>query len=232
VPDDCVVFIYHQSIPIRWRLFNGIDSAKATLQLQLQGRQYLLDNTPKGCAQLLQQVQALGQVQIVCEATGGYEKGLVAACHALAQPVSRLNSAQVRHFALAQGQRAKNDPLDANVLTNYGTALQPPPTPPTDPALEAMRVLLQWRDHLQEQLSRARQIAEHGLPAFVARQQKKLAAHLEQQLQTVARELAAALPRAPQLQEQVQALIQLDGVSTLTALNVLSRMPELGTLDR
>ena len=28
MPDDCVVFIYHQSIPIRWHLFNYIVPAK------------------------------------------------------------------------------------------------------------------------------------------------------------------------------------------------------------
>jgi transposase len=213
-------------------VYAGVDVAKATLQLHLQGRQHCLDNTPKGCAQLLQQVQAVGQVQLICEATGGYEKGLLLACHAAAQPVSRLNPAQVRHFARAQGQRAKNDPLDAAVLTDYGAALQPEPTPPADPAAAALRELVQWRDHLQEQLTRARQTLEHGVPAFVARKQNQLVAHLKQQLQAVAREQAAALKRAPQLAAQVHALSQLDGVSTLTALSVLSRLPELGTLDR
>jgi transposase len=213
-------------------VYAGVDVAKATLQLHFQGRQCCLDNTPQGCAQLLQRVQAVGQVQLICEATGGYEKDLLTACHAAGQPVSRLNPAQVRHFARAQGQRAKNDPLDAAVLTAYGTALQPKPTPPADPATTALRELVQWRDHLQEQLTRARQTLEHGVPAFVARKQKQLVAHLEQQLKAVAREQTAALKRSPQLQGQVQALSQLDGVSTLTALSLLSRMPELGTLDR
>jgi transposase len=213
-------------------VYAGVDVAKATLQLHFQGHQCCLDNTPKGCAQLLQLVQTLDPVQLICEATGGYEKGLLTACHAAAQPVSRINPAQVRHFARAQGQRAKNDPLDAAVLTDYGTALHPEPTRPTDPTLETLRDLVQWRDHLQKQLTRARQAIEHGVPDFIARKQKQLVAHLKQQLQAVAKEQAAALKRTPPLQAQVQALIQLDGVSTLTALNVLSRMPELGTLDR
>lgn len=146
--------------------------------------------------------------------------------------MSRLNPAQVRHFARAHGQRAKNDPLDAALLTDYGSALQPEPTSPADPAAVALRELVQWRDHLQEQLTRAHQTLEHGVPAFVARKQKQLVAHLEQQLKAVAREQTAALKRTPELQAKVQALIQLDGVSTLTALSVLSRMPELGRLDR
>jgi transposase len=210
--------------------FSGVDISKATLHLDFKG-QRCLANTPEGCQQLLQ-VVAIGQVQLICEATGGYEKNLLAACHAVGQPITLINSAQARYFARAQGQRAKNDPLDAAVLTAYGNALQPKPTLPTDPANTALRELVQWRDHLQEQLTRARQVLEHGVPPFVAKKQKQLVAHLEQQLKAVAKEQNCLLKRTPKLQCQVEALSQLDGVSTVTALSILSRMPELGTLNR
>src|ERR1035438_6495995 len=32
MPDDCVVFIYHQSFPIRWLLFNCMDSVISPAQ--------------------------------------------------------------------------------------------------------------------------------------------------------------------------------------------------------
>lgn len=105
----------------------GLDIAKATLHLHLQHVHHVLDNHPKGHAALLEKVRAVPGVQVVCEATGGYEKGVVAALHAATQPVSVVNPALVRHFALAQGQRAKNDPIDAAVLTAYGEALRPAP---------------------------------------------------------------------------------------------------------
>ena len=175
---------------------------------------------------------AAGPVQLLCEATGGYEKGVVAACHAATQPVSVINPALVRHFALAQGQRAKNDPLDAAVLTAYGQALQPAPTPPSEPARAELRALVQWRDQLKEPLARARQTSEHGLPAYVARQQQKLVAHLEKQMAAVEKECQQALARAPQIQAQVRELETLDAVGTITALSVVSHLPELGTLNR
>ena len=103
----------------------GVYVSKDTLQLHLRGRQYLLANTLAGYAKLLQLVQAGGAGQLICEATGGYEQGLVAACHATGQLISVVNPARVRHLALAQGQRAKNDPIDATVLTAYGQALRP-----------------------------------------------------------------------------------------------------------
>ena len=210
----------------------GLDLAKATLQLHLQNTHHVLDNTPKGHAALLKMLRAVPGAHLVCEATGGYEKGVVAALHAAGQPLSVLNPARVRHFALAQGQRAKNDPLDRAVLTAYGTALRPEPTPPSDPARDELRALVQWRDHWKEQLARTRQTAEHGLPSWIARQQKKLVAHLEKQLAEVEKECQAALARTPELQAQVRALEELDAVGTITALSVLSHLPELGTLNR
>ena len=210
----------------------GLDIAKATLQLHLQHVQHVLDNTPKGHAALLEKIRAVPGVQVVCEATGGYEKGVVAALHAATQPVSVLNPALVRHFALAQGQRAKNDPIDAAVLTAYGEALRPEPTPATEPARDELRALVPWRDQLKEQLVRTRQASEHGLPAWVARQQKKLVAQLEKQMVAVEKEGQKTLERAPQIQAQVEQLEQLDGVGRITALSVLSHLPELGTLNR
>lgn len=213
-------------------VYVGLDISKATLQLHFQNTQHVLDNNPKGYVALLEKVAALKDTQIICEATGGYEKGIVSALHAAAQPVSVLNPARVRHFALAQGQRAKNDPIDAAVLTAYGQALRPQPTPPVEPAHAELRALVQWRDHLKEQLTRARQTVEHGVPAFIARQQKKLVAHLEKQMAEVEKQSRQALARAPHLQEQVQQLQQLEAVGMITALSVLSHLPELGTLNR
>ena len=102
-----------------------------------------MDNNAKGDAALVKKIGAVGGVPIVCEATGGYEKGVVAALHAVLQPVSVLHPARVRPFALAQRQRAKNDPLARRVLTAYGDALHPEPTPPTEPARAERRALVQ-----------------------------------------------------------------------------------------
>lgn len=213
-------------------VYAGLDISKATLQLHLQNTHHVLDNNPAGYAALLKKLRAASPVQIICEATGGYEKGVVAALHAATRPVSVLNPARVRHFALAQGQRAKNDPIDSMVLTDYGAALRPAPTPATEPARDELRALVQWRDQLKEQLVRTRQTGEPGLPAWIARQQKKLVAHLEKQMSQVEKECQQALARTPHLQAQVRALEQLDAVGPITALSVLSHLPELGTLNR
>ena len=53
---------------------------------------------------------------IVIEATGGYERGVVAALGGAGLPVVVVNPRQVRDFAKSTGQLAKTDRLDAHVL--------------------------------------------------------------------------------------------------------------------
>src|SRR6266436_8317433 len=210
----------------------GLDIAKAQLQLHLQNQQHVLPNTVTGHQRLIRLLRVVAGVHVVCEATGGYERKVVSALHSVNLRVSVVNPAQVRHFALAQGQRAKNDPIDAALLTAYGQALCPAATPAPQSALSELRDLVQWRDHLKEQLTRARQVAEHAMRPFIRRQQVKEVAHLEKQMSAVEKEIAAALARAPQQKAQVEQLAKLDGVGTLTAVTVLSQMPELGQINR
>src|SRR6266436_745270 len=210
----------------------GLDIAKAQLQLHLENQQHVLPNTVTGHQRLIRLLRVVAGVHVVCEATGGYERKVVSALHSVNLRVSVVNPAQVRHFALAQGQRAKNDPIDAALLTAYGHALCPAATPAPQSALSELRDLVQWRDHLKEQLTRARQVAEHAMRPFIRRQQVKEVAHLEKQMSAVEKEIAAALARAPQQKAQVEQLAKLDGVGTLTAVTVLSQMPELGQINR
>ena len=111
-------------------VYAGVDVAKATLQLHLQGQQSEFHNTLKGLLQLVAQLQTVPSVQVVCEATGGYERAMVKVLHQGQIPVSVTNPARVRAAAQAQGQRAKTDRIDARGLTDYGQRYQPKVTPP------------------------------------------------------------------------------------------------------
>jgi transposase len=213
-------------------VYAGLDIAKASLQLHFQDRQYALDNSATGHKKLLALLESCPQVQIVCEATGGYERPVVAALQAADRPVAILNPGHVRHFALSQGGRAKSDPLDCALLTAYGRAHRPTPAPKPNPALSQMRALVDWRTQLKEQLVRARQHGEHTTEAFIRKQQAKLSKHLETQIQSVEKELTKLVAESADHQEQVNVLDEMDGVGFITAITLLCHMPELGRLNR
>jgi len=213
-------------------MYTGLDIAKLNLQLDLAGRPYDLTNTAAGHRRLVQLLTRQPGAHVVCEATGGYERDLVAALHAAKVPVSVLNPARVRHFARAQGQRAKTDNIDAAVLTAYGQALQPKPTAPRTEHEQQLTELVRRRTQLVEVLVAQRQQAEGLRVPAVRRLAQSLIRRLERDLAQMEAQLKALQQQATELQARVQKLEAITGVGMITALSVLAELPELGTLNR
>src|SRR5947207_3594218 len=218
--------------PVTVTVYAGVDVAKASLQLHLQGRQTQFANQPAGLAKLRPQLQSIPHVHVVCEATGGYERPLVQALHQARIPVSVTNPAQVRAAAQAQGQRAKTDRIDAALLTDYGQRYQPKPTPPSTPTQVQLVALTQWLTQLVQNLALAKTQAEHHQVAFVRKQHAKLLAHYQSQIAAVEKQIQALLAQDAELQQRVECLDQIEGVGPRTAWLVLAHMPELGQLNR
>jgi transposase len=213
-------------------IYAGLDIAKLNLQLHWAGRQYSLPNTTTGYRQLLKQLAGQPAVQVICEATGGYERDVVAALHQAQVPVSVLNPARGRDFAKAQGQRAKTDPIDALVLTDFGRLLQPKPTAPRSPQEQQLTELVRRRLQLVEVLVAQRlQLTGLTLPTL-QRQTKTLIRQLEKQIEQVETQLQELRDQTPALDQRAHTLQTIKGVGALTALGVLAEMPELGTLNR
>ena len=213
-------------------IYAGLDIAKLNLQLHLAGRQHDLPNTAAGHRRLLKLLDRVSGVQVVCEATGGYERDVVAALHEAQVPVSVLNPARVRHFARATGQRAKTDPIDAVLLSAYGQALQPKPTLPRTASEQQLTELVRRRGQLLDLLVAQRQQAERLTVPALCRQANSLVRRLERDLAQVQTQLQTLRAQVQELDQRVQKLEAITGVGAITALGVLAELPELGTLNR
>ena len=213
-------------------MYAGLDIAKLSLQLHLAGRFHDLPNTAAGHRRLLKLFAPTPGVQVVCEATGGYEREVVAALQQATVAVSVLNPARVRHFARAAGQRAKTDAIDAQVLTAYGQALHPSPTAPRTAQEQQLAELIRRRVQVLEVLVSQRQQAERLTLPVLRRQAQSLVRRLEGDLQQIEEQLQVLRTQAAALDARTQQLTAITGVGTLTALSVLAELPELGTLNR
>jgi transposase len=213
-------------------IYCGLAIAKLNLQLHLSGRFHDLPNTAAGRRRLLKLLAAHPGAHIVCEATGGYERAVVAALHEAKLPVSVLNPARVRHFARAQGQRAKTDHIDAAVLSAYGQALQPKATAPRTESEQQLAELVRRRVQVLEILVAQRQQAERLTLPALRRQAQSLVRRLERELEQIEAQLQKLRAHATTLDARVQKLEAITGVGALTALGVLAELPELGTLNR
>src|ERR1051325_664060 len=213
-------------------VYAGVDVAKATLQVHLQGRQSEFCNSPRGLRQLCTQLRKVAGAHVVCEATGGYERAPVRGLHQEQIPVSVTNPAQVRAAAQAQGQRAKTDRIDAQMLTDYGQRYEPKPTPPTSATQDQLVALTQWLQQLIHGQALAKTQAEHHQDPFVRRQHAKLMTHLQSQIEAVEKQIEALVQQDAALQRRVTCLDEIKGVGPRTAWMVLAHMPELGQLNR
>lgn len=213
-------------------IYTGLDIAKLNLQLHLAGRLHDLPNTAAGHRRLLKLIAAQPGVHVVCEATGGYERDVVAALHEATVLVSVLNPARIRHFARATGQRAKTDQIDAAVLSAYGQALHPKPTAPRTELEQQLAELVRRRVQVLEILVAQRQQAQRLTVPALRRQAQSLVRRLERDLAQIEEQLKALRTQAAPLDERVQKLEAITGVGTITALSVLAELPELGTLNR
>ena len=117
------------------QVFVGIDVATAQLDMALRpiGTRWTVSHDDAGITDLVTRIQGLGPQLIVLEATGGYQRAVVAALAAAALPVVVVNPRQARDVAKATGQVAQTDALDARALAHVAEAIRP------RPALSPMR---------------------------------------------------------------------------------------------
>ena len=210
----------------------GLDIAKASLQLHLQSKSFDLPNTPAGHTQLIKHLAAIPGVHVVCEATGGYERAVVAALHAARLPVSVLNPARVRQFARASGELAKTDPIDAAMLTAFGQAFTPAPTQARTAVEIKLAALITRRLQLLELRVAEAQRADTCADLELRKLFKTWLAQVEKQTAKVEALIEELLKKQAVLAAQVRRLDDIMGVGRLTAVMVLATMPELGTLNR
>ena len=212
-------------------LYVGLDVAKSSLQLDLAAQPHSLANDPKGHAQLLKLLRGHPTAQVVCEATGGYEQPCVRVLHAAQIPVSIVEAGRVRHFAKAKGLRAKTDPIDATVLSDYGHIFKPAPTA----APTATQARLSELSHRRLQLIETR-IAEtnraaHYTDKLLLRQTRQLQQLLEKQIAACDAAIAELIAADPTLKVRAQRLDAIPGVGVVTAATVLAEVPELGKIS-
>jgi len=212
-------------------LFAGLDIAKSSLQLHLVGQLHQLANNAKGHQRLLKLLRSHPGVQIICEASGGYEQAVLLVLQTALIPVSLIEAGRIRHFAKAKGLRAKTDPIDAAVLTQYGIAIQPPPTPALSPEQQRLAQLSTRRRQLIDLKVIELNRAEHYSDPFSQKQSRQLVGLLEKQIDQCDRALAELIAQDQQLLGKAQRLDSIPGVGASTAAIVLAQMPELGRIS-
>lgn len=213
--------------------FVGIDVAKAQLDMALRptGERWAVTNDDAGIAALVTRLQEIAPQLIVLEATGGYQRAVVAALAAAGLPVVVVNPRQARDFAKATGQLAKTDVLDARAWAHFADAMRPAPRPLPDAHTEELRALLARR----RQLIAMRTMEQTRLGSAPHRLQADIQAHitwLNERLGALDNALDTTLRASPVWREHEALLRSVPGIGPVCTRTLLLDLPELGPLSR
>jgi transposase len=213
--------------------FVGIDVAKAHLDIALRptGERWAVVNDDAGMAALEERLQALQPTVSVLEATGGYQRAVVAALAAARLPVAVLNPRHARDVAQATGPLAKTDALEARALAHVAEAVRPTPRPLPDAQADELRALLARR----RQLVVMRTAEQNRLGQAPPRLQADIQAHitwLNTRLTALDDDLDTTLRTSPVWREREALLRSVPGLGPVCTRTLLLDLPELGTLSR
>ena len=217
----------------------AFDVAKATLSLHIlpSGETLCLQNDGAAvrrvlkCEQKRNRKQGLGPMLVICEATGGYEDAVLRAASELGLDCHLAHGSSVRAYAKFRGRHAKNDPIDAALIAEYGRdkpdlKLYQPPRPEE----AALRALMGRRAELKDMIQAETCRLEHAsLKAVRASLENHLAA-LKDQLALIEKDIRALTRRDEAFNHQGRLMQTLAGIGAVAAQTLLAFLPELGQI--
>jgi transposase len=219
-------------------MYVGCDVAKGEIVVSVSVKGMIeklpaVSNDLEGFKALTREVKKLKQkhkgykVQIVLEPTGGYEMGLAVFAHQQDWQVCLVNPKHVRDWANSQGQRAKTDALDAQMLAEYA-AQRPKNNPlplwqPLPGSLIQLDSLLNRRRDLEQMLLQEtnRQAMYANRPGMDQAVLANLRTHitaLNESLDAINQAIDALIDKDPSMREQINQLDSVPGVGAKVVL--------------
>ena len=209
----------------------GLDLAKDRLDYTVDSiRCDHVPNTAGGHERLLAALPPLRGVRVICEATGGYERAIVAALLLAKLEVCVVNPGRVRAFAHAEGLLAKTDRLDAQLLRRFGEKVRPRLHAPMEQAAIALRELLDYRRQVSDQLVAARNRLELAGTVLRARLDGQVA-FLQKELTETDRLIQEHIDHDATLRRKAARLRELQGAGPVLTATLLAYVPELGEIE-
>jgi transposase len=214
-----------------YKFYIGIDVSKVNLDIAMSKNDSLLQftNNQDGLKKLIKELPPKKTTLIILEASGGYEKYPANYLREKKFNVAVVNAKRVRDFAKASGKLAKTDSIDARVIMQFGAAFNPEPQALTTPEGKIRLESINRRAQLVRMIAQEKQHAEQSSTHY-KKSIKKHIDFLEKELASIEKAITEQFNQDSDLQDKLSRLDEIKGVGTVTAMNVLIHLPELGTL--
>jgi len=211
----------------------GIDVGKASLAYAVAGANGPLccANTTERRARMIAFLASQNVRRVGMESTGSYHFEAADDLRAAGFEVVVLQPMQVKAYARFRLQRAKSDPIDAVLIAQCTAAadtLREAPDPRLAPFAEHLTMIEQIEDDIARAKVRRERYRDPRLKQMIEDEIKQKTALKRVEL----RSLLKAVRAHKDLARKLHLLHSIQGVGDRTALALVVRMPELGSLSR
>lgn len=225
-------------------MFVGIDISKDFLDVATKEKElvpFRVNRDEAGLDELVKRLQSAENLVklIVVEATGGFERDVVAVLAAAKLPVAVVNPKRVRDFAKGLGKLAKTDGIDAAVLAHYAESAAPAVTLVPDALSQEIGALLTRRRQVIQTLVSEKNRRNGLLQQRVTGPGKRVMESLSRSIKWLEKELASldddldgTIKKSPLWREKDDLLRSVKGVGPVVSRTLLGALPELGTINR
>lgn len=213
----------------------GIDTGKEHLIVACPslGIGLGVTNDRPGHAALVAWCAEHGIAVAAIEASGGYERAVIAHLRDASLVVHRLNPLRVRRFAQARGRLAKNDRIDAETIALYAASfVDERAVAACDPSRETLREHMLVRTHTLDAIADLHNQLEHVTDKSLRAMLKTRIATCTRSLKALDRRIADLVAATPDLDQLATKLRSVPGVGPVLAYTLLALLPELGQLTR
>ncbi len=213
-------------------MFLGIDVGKYFVDLAVDGNNEVsrYKNDDEGIEKILEALTGHSIGLVVLEATGGYERQILASLLGAGFPAVAVNPRQVRDFAKALGKLEKTDRVDARVLARFAALVRPQVRPRVPAELDEVLQWLTRRRQLVEMLVAEKNRAQQARGGVLANIRQHIE-WLKKCVRDTEKDLKQLLKDAPEWDAKVELLDSQKGIARLSALTLVASVPELGTLN-
>jgi len=211
----------------------GIDVGKASLAYAVAGGSGPLRcaNTAEGRAQMVAFLMSQSVQRVGMESTGAYHFEAADDLRAAGFEVVVLQPMQVKAYAKFKLQRAKSDPIDADLIAQCTAATDTRRDAP-DTRLAPLAEHLTMIEQIEEDIARAKVRRERYRDPRLKRMLEDEIKQKTALKRAELRLLLKAVRAHKDLARRLGLLHSIQGVGERTALALVVRMPELGSLSR
>lgn len=173
-----------------------------------------------------------GDVMVIFEATGRYDRALVTCLESEGTAYARVNPLRARQFVRAAGLLAKTDRLDARILCAMGEALRPGPAAPLQLHRQRLYDLQARREDIVTMIVAEQNRLSVSDDAFITKDIKTSIRSLTKRRDALQKLINNHIAAHQDLKTQNQQLQSVPGVGPQTACHLMASMPEFGKVNR